>query len=455
MTGALDSRGQGGVRARKSSSLRDAVAPACAVCHQLIILGNGFDKACGLRSGFWEFFEPRMSVVRQLETKFPGEGMTCAYELREAGITAWDLVLYLRKDFLEKSAGVQWCDVESAIARVVGKGSADDDCLLADHVTIDEICGYIDCRARYGGVRNVNEYVDLLAERVEESESQEGGSADDAEWDAAQDAFRNAILHAPNAESEYVAQFLLDVHPSLEKGDRGAVAKALYDELRLLESQFAEYLRVDVERAEDYEKRSRCLLTDIYGYGLEQSCFSPKAECPLTVLSFNYTSPGLPKKKGRKFDIDFVNVHGRLDGEVIFGADGLDCLDDADVARFSKTYRVLSAERFPLRGSIAYPSTEGNAGGVLTTDIKFFGHSLARADYSYFQAIFDLVDLYAGSVRLFFLYTPHGENDHQELLDRVARLLNAYGETLDNAAHGKNLMHKLLLESRLFVQRVQ
>lgn len=189
-------------------------------------------------------------------------------------------------------------------------------------------------------MRNVNEYVDLLAERVEELESQEGGSVDDAEWDAAQDAFWNAILHAPNAESEYVAQFLLDVHPSLEKGDRGAVAKALYDELRLLESQFAEYLRVDVERAEDYEKRSRRLLTDIYGYGFEQSCFSPKAECPLTVLSFNYTSPGLPKRKGRKFDVDFVNVHGRLVGEVIFGADGLDCLDDADVARFSKTYRV-------------------------------------------------------------------------------------------------------------------
>ena len=36
----------------------------------------------------------------------------------------------------------------------------------------------------------------------------------------------------------------------------------------------------------------------------------------------------------------------------------------------------------------------------------------------------------------------------------VVRLLTKYGETLDNADHGRNLIHKLLLEGRLAVKLV-
>ncbi len=37
---------------------------------------------------------------------------------------------------------------------------------------------------------------------------------------------------------------------------------------------------------------------------------------------------------------------------------------------------------------------------------------------------------------------------------KVASLLNTYGQTMDNVDHGKNLMHKLLLEGRLAVKRI-
>ncbi|EFW89333.1 hypothetical protein [Streptococcus equinus] len=37
--------------------------------------------------------------------------------------------------------------------------------------------------------------------------------------------------------------------------------------------------------------------------------------------------------------------------------------------------------------------------------IKFYGHSLARADYSYFQYIFDMYDLYNSDVKLIFYYS--------------------------------------------------
>lgn len=34
---------------------------------------------------------------------------------------------------------------------------------------------------------------------------------------------------------------------------------------------------------------------------------------------------------------------------------------------------------------------------------------------------------------------------------RVTSLLSAYGETMENKDHGKNLVHKLILEGRLAV----
>ena len=39
-------------------------------------------------------------------------------------------------------------------------------------------------------------------------------------------------------------------------------------------------------------------------------------------------------------------------------------------------------------------------------------------------------------------------------MDGVIKLLTKYGETLDNADHGKNLVHKLLLEGRLAVKLI-
>lgn len=37
------------------------------------------------------------------------------------------------------------------------------------------------------------------------------------------------------------------------------------------------------------------------------------------------------------------------------------------------------------------------------------------------------------------------------MFEKVSRLITTYGQTLDNKDHGRNLMHKLLLENRLRV----
>lgn len=83
-------------------------------------------------------------------------------------------------------------------------------------------------------------------------------------------------------------------------------------------------------------------------------------------------------------------------------------------------------------------------------EIKFYGHSLSEADYSYFQSIFDYYDLYENTnVSLTFYYSEGYEQN-----DAIYGLISEYGKTLTNKEQGKNLIHKLLLENRLKIEKI-
>lgn len=431
--------------------------------HQLIVLGNGFDKACGLHSSFWEFFEPRMEIIKSLEEKYPGDGMTCAQALRDAGITAWDVVLYLRKEFTAKGAEIKWCDVESVIADVMNMDPEGEDDLEIDgdkRVDLGELSSYFYYSKKHSGIRDVNAYADQISNAaaacITELENGENLPEDggEEEWQQAQAAYDEANFLLPNPYAEYVAQFLLDMHPSLIGADEQAISNALMEERHLLEAEFNRYLSADVAASRVYEELSGDLLVKMFAHDSRLLSGSEDDEQALSILSFNYTNPNVPVRIGKKMDVELINIHGKLGEEVIFGADGSKCLSDTNAAKFSKTYRVLELERPDRFNSIAFSPATGGIGWTETVAIKFFGHSLARADYSYFQSIFDIVDLYGGDVRLYFFYTHHGDNDRQELLSQVGKLLEEYGRTLDNEAHGRNLMHKLMLENRLIIKEL-
>ena len=133
---------------------------------------------------------------------------------------------------------------------------------------------------------------------------------------------------------------------------------------------------------------------------------------------------------------------------------------------FSKTYRKLFLK---VDNKI-----------VLENDvecIKFYGHSLSRGDYSYFQSIFDyynIYDYYIGSdrehrrVKLEFYFSFYNiEKDKEKFsdetktklkadyADKVYKLLHEYGRSMDNQDKGKNLIHKLLLENRLSIKEIE
>lgn len=79
------------------------------ISHQLLVLGNGFDITCGLNSRFVQFFRPRMVVIdKNKNIRKKGWVQT----LSASGITAWDLILYYRKELADKGYDVNLSDIE-------------------------------------------------------------------------------------------------------------------------------------------------------------------------------------------------------------------------------------------------------------------------------------------------------------------------------------------------------
>ncbi len=230
-------------------------------------------------------------------------------------------------------------------------------------------------------------------------------------------------------------------------------------QLRSLEKLFCEYLNTNIGNALiifNYRLKAINLLATLTNFTVNhyidfmQLQRASQGEFKnlnnVYILSFNYTV--LFDILNIKRPCTFSNVHGTICGSqcekdcnslnIIFGIDD-SVIPSAysEMRLFSKTYRKMLSNIEPQ--SILPPKNNN------TIVIKFYGHSLSKADYSYFKSIFDYYDLYSNyNVSLIFYYSKGYEN-----YDAVYKLINEYGKTLNNKDQGKNLLHKLLLENRL------
>lgn len=178
------------------------------------------------------------------------------------------------------------------------------------------------------------------------------------------------------------------------------IYQVLFSELSILEEAFSDYLKREVEVASaktngrDYPSSSTHLLKRLLSDG------RPEPEsCDILehILSFSYTRPCCEMPTADKHGnisstaVSLINVHGSLkEDDIIIGIDGKDCMSVPEAARFTKTFRVMGLESMRADS----PSWIPLGNGAPSIDvIKFYGHSLSEADYSFFQALFDSVDL--------------------------------------------------------------
>lgn len=225
-------------------------------------------------------------------------------------------------------------------------------------------------------------------------------------------------------------------------------------ELERFEGYFTTYIHnLDIDGISYFEK-SNALLNALIAPHSNDNPYKT-----LSIMSFNYTELPIDEFGGelsRYYKISNVNVHGTIrQDNIIFGVDTTKLFTsskkDDDVSKikserilpFTKTYRKMM---LPDPKNWQLPKDPGY--------IIFYGHSLSEADYSYFQSIFDYVDLYESDVHLEFVYSSyeHNQKIHERRkheMKRVHKLINTYGMSLMNKEKGKNLLHKLLLENRI------
>lgn len=398
---------------------RSLDAPSCLKpsWRQLIILGNGFDLQCGLHSRFGDFFKPRFEAIAGIESY-----SRSAWEsiVEYSDLTLWDFIL-------EANLDDAWCDVEGEMERW--------------------ILSYSDQNPKtslFWGALKATKCANLFTDGITCTVWREGRRRLASEEDDRTHLFCN------------IARYVLTVSPGLsgEQCTSEMFIKLLKRDLGRLERAFGAYLSKEIDGNNKYVKECRNLsrMIDESGKQSDEDFYASTS-----VLSFNYTNVAEGYfDKGD--DGVFVNIHGKLGEDIIFGIDGKDCMDNPVAVPFTKTYRLMLRGGSRTGGLI---STANSSNLQDATDIiKFYGHSLGRADYSYFQSIFDGVDLYESETVLVF-YFPLDTSDNSEMINNERRsrlassinnLLVAYGATMDNSDHGKNLMHKLLLEGRLIIR---
>lgn len=363
--------------------------------HQLLILGNGFDLYCGLKSRYSDFFSIRLKPVLNETLSNPA---SAPYSFYKSGLTVWDLIFSLLGPLKQPSPSVRWCDVEYVMKEVLSHSDAISSKNSA-FITVADIYS----------------------------------------------ALKHNKIQRNKHDSVDVSQFL--AYKGFQCKSISDLYSVLLSELNMLETAFASYLKKAIKECDRYGIDSKLLLTSLVSSGVGNQITDA------TILNFNYTHPLLMKQDLDVAEVDYINIHGRCGGEIIFGIDGTGLIYDDRLMSFTKTYRVMASHRMDLRAPVSRPC-ESAPCDQGTTIIKFFGHSLAEADYSYFQSIFDNVNLYGGKTSLVFYYAPYCSSAEKDLQKSIVRLLSSYGSTMTNRGHGDNLIHKLLMEGRISIKKV-
>lgn len=366
--------------------------------HELLVIGNGFDLACGLASRLSDY-----------ERYIKGN---------ESKQTIWDINP-------EGSSLQKWQDTETEINNIVEE---------------------------YVNNRNNSLYQSLI-KAIKESASK-----------IPSNVVANYILKRSNQYKDEKATKWINAIKGIHRDDRKLFFQFLSNEVHRFEQGFTTYLKIQVKSNKNYKSNSIRKIQALVQANLTDNQPSD-TRIQASILNFNYTHVPIDHFLGSK-TIDLVtqaNIHGSLtNNDIILGINGIDLMHQCTVVPmdtdlilpFSKEYRVLNCGNAPESTSpLIYPS---NSRYGATSIIKFYGHSLGEADYPYFEALFDAVDLYAGETKLIFYFSTFDNHTADELrtdmTKRVSHLLMRYGETLDNKNHGRNLIPLLELEGRLEIK---
>ena len=370
--------------------------------NQLIILGNGFDLECGLHSSFSDYYGTRQNNLEEwLKAESNGQ--------ESHNISVWDFIFAK-----EHENNPSWTDVESTIADWICKLHGPKDLSQSQQ---DWLHKFINDNAKTLSEDDYNNW----REKLDNSEE----------------------LSLPSLQAQCFLSKSENRYLSLDD--------FLFLQLKKLEDGFEQYIQQEAQNT-TYRSNTEKLFHLISRYDENSKTMYSDSNMLLNnVLSFNYTRIQ-PSATISNTELGvWRNVHGTIGNHnIIFGIDSTqypNYINNASVNQFTKTFRVLQLESQRRDSDIFQSSKNGHP----FHSIKFYGHGLGKADYSYFKSIFDYVELYSSQVQLLFFYPSDRPIERNHLFLRVSDLLNTYGNTMIDQKRGQNLLHKLILENRLHI----
>lgn len=416
---------------------------------KLIILGNGFDIACGLKTEYKHFFKIRFakvfnvdvddfnamqSIRNQIVSKMHRDASNITDsdfnfdDVREfdyflsiksnlteisGDVTRWDLFFLFADQYISKSSNeLQWQDVESVIYEVISIT------LIGD--------GNYKSKIEYAKYKD--EFVSIV-----KALSYVGNGTDK---EVANELF-NQLLEFEKIFSTYIKEQINPNNLIIEKENTPYLVKS------------EKLLKELIETRNHGTKLPSSFINGMFisfNYTLNDYLFHSMFDLEFKPEKLRWSNVhGIAKLMDTSFDDDLIN------GEPtpIFG------VDSHDIGEFENDLRLLFTKqyRITLENVSSKLFNVDNKYFQDLNEIKIFGHSLGRADYSYFEAIFDECNLYGSNTKLtyYYYYPKNGQAEiKREAVSKVISLLNDYGKSL-NDNHGDNLVTKMNLEKRISV----
>ena len=368
----------------------------------VLVIGNGIDKNQNLASSFSDFFN---TFRTQDGEKFEGK------KIRS---NIWYVFFLFR--FFVKSDSVyipkvdendpRWFDIEGFIADILNSHRPEERNHLLQDVQL--------LLAQGGQPDAINPFYSNSTESI----------------------IYDQYPELASSINEIMASNKRKYHPRI------GVFEFLFLELKRFEDDFCDYLEKAVLAKSDfdqeYSRRINWFSHDLGG----QKIF---------VLNFNYTQVKTPTSE---IDTE-IHPHGTLENkDIIIGIDN----NDVRPTNGQKENTVLAMRRFTKawRKAQIQQNSQPIPDKAQVRALAFYGLSLGRPDYSYYQALFDYYEVYDSDIKLVFYYSIYDSTKRTEIqtsyLDAVLSLLYDYASHNLKDRESTSFVSKLQLEGRLEIK---
>lgn len=396
---------------------------------ELIILGNGFDLACGLKSSYKSFFE---SYLDKKVKKGVEELFTSFCDKKEFELSNEELAIL--------NATSNSADFDSMLKleekhKAWKKKKSEFDIELSNLLKNDAFVS-INFFDIYFILNSLNEITYPNWSDVELA-IQKLLIDDNVDNDSFFVNMKNILYCLKTGkgkkESLFIITLLGKINKPLALKD---IERRILEHLFDFEEKFKKYINSILQEGSYFKTYAEDKLFEIVNFN----------DIPINILTFNYTT-FLRNVDDNYKALKIENVHGTLKSKIVFGVDDIAIDANNNLYSFTKTSRMMNNTSYDENSTpILHPNIK---------KIKFYGHSLSEMDYSYFQSIFDFYNLYGSDVQLFFYYSIYDKKIAEDIksnhLQAITKMIHKYGATMDNKDHGRNLQHKLLLEKRIHI----